>query len=264
MLLEIENLNVKFKLKKDEIVALKNISLTLNEGEAIGIIGESGSGKSTLCLSILRLLPESATISGKIIYKGINLLEISEKDLEKIRGKEITMIFQDPIGSLFPLKKIGEQLMEVIKVHQNINFKEELKKEAIHILNQVLFPDPEKFFNAYPHQLSGGMAQKVAIAKALSCKPKILLLDEPTSAIDATAEQEIIELFKKIKEEKLLSIIFVTHNLRIAMQFCDIIIVLYKGQIIEKNTKENIFKYPSHPYTQKLIKSAGIELIPFS
>jgi ABC-type dipeptide/oligopeptide/nickel transport system ATPase component len=168
------------------------------------------------------------------------------------------MIFQNPVGSLFPLKKIGEQLMEVIKIHQQEKNEKILKEKAINLLNQVLFPDPERFFNAYPHQLSGGMAQKVAIAKALACKPKILLADEPTSNIDVTAEREIMDLLRKIKEERSLSIIFITHNLRLARDFCDRIIIMYKGEVVEENATEKIFAQPSHPYTKKLIQASGI------
>jgi len=261
MLLQINNLTVEFKMKDSKIIALKNVSMKLNENQILGIVGESGSGKSTLCLAILKLLPSNATISGEIIYQNQNLLNLKEKEMQKIRGKHITMIFQNPVGSLFPLKKIGDQIIEVLQLHQNEKKnKNELKQEAIHLLNQVLFPTPEKRFNDYPHQLSGGMAQKVAIAKALACKPKILLADEPTSSLDSIAEQEILELLKKINDEQKLSIIFISHNLNTVAQICDHIIVLKNGEIIEKNTTEKIFTQPQHPYTKKLIHTLNKNL----
>jgi len=261
MLLEIKNLNVEFKQKNSKIIALKNISLKLNENEILGVVGESGSGKSTLCLSILRLLPPNAIITGEVYYQGKNLLNLTEKEMQRIRGKHITMIFQNPVGSLFPLKRIGDQILEVLNLHQPRNGKENkeiLKQEAIHLLNQVLFLEPEKRFNDYPHQLSGGMAQKVAIAKALACKPKILLADEPTSSLDATAEQEIIYLLKKIKKEQNISILFISHNLSTVAQLCDRIIVMHNGEIVEENTTEKIFTQPQHPYTKMLIRSLPI------
>jgi len=248
-ILEINNLTVKYKSLK----ALDGINLDIKKAEILGILGESGAGKSTLALAILKLLPPYAEISGEILFRGENLLNLPEKSIQKIRGKYITAIFQDAIGSLHPLKKIGSQIIEVLKLHQNNT--SNLKEKAIELLNSVSFPDPEKRFNDYPHQLSGGMAQKVAIARALACEPEILIADEPTSSIDATAQAEILTLLEKLAREKNLTLIFITHNILAVSAIAERIAVMKDGKIIEINSKEEILQNPKHPYTKKLLSS---------
>ena len=220
------------------------------------MVGESGSGKTMLCLSILRLIPPPGKIiNGEIVWNRENILAYNNQEMRKIRGKEITMIFQNPQSSLNPVHSIGKQLMSVIKLHSGINGND-LKNEAFRLLDQVQFRDAQSRFDDYPHQLSGGMAQRLMIAKALACKPKMLLADEPTSYLDVTIQDEIIRLLQKIRKEHNVGILFVSHDFgTVAKLCCDRIGVMYRGKIIETGSLEKIVHSPEHPYTKHLIAS---------
>jgi len=258
--LQIRQLSVAFATeKKGHLKTLDQVDLTIDRGEIIGLVGESGAGKSMLCLSILRLIPPPGKIiGGEILWNQENILDRSEKEMRKIRGNEITMIFQNPQSSLNPVQSIGKQLMSVIKLHSGSNGVD-LKREALIRLNQVQFADAQKRFYDYPHQLSGGMAQRVMIAKALACKPKLILADEPTSALDVTIQGEIIQLLQKIRKENNVGILFVSHDFgAVAKLGCDRIGVMHQGEIIETGTLENIIHKPVEAYTKHLISSVPL------
>lgn len=252
-LLEIKNLTVG--LKKTSTPLLNNLSFSLNYGEILGILGESGSGKSLTALSILRLLPPSLSyFGGKILFEGKDLLELKEEELNQIRGKEISIIFQDPLSSLNPVLTVGEQIEEVIYYHLGFKGKE-AREVAIKALKEVGIPDPEIRLKNYPHELSGGMRQRVMIAMATLCSPKILIADEPTTALDLTIQMQVLELLKTLNREKGLSILFITHDIGILKWFATRILVFYCGQILESAPVEILFKRPLHPYTQLLFRS---------
>jgi len=255
MILSIKNLKVYFYTDRGTGKAVDNVSFHVEKGKVIAIVGESGCGKSVTAKSILKLIESPGKIvSGEILYKGKNILNFSNEELRKFRGKEISMIFQDPMNSLNPVFTVGEQLIETVLTHKNISFKQ-AKKIGIKLFENVKLPEPEKIFNMYPHQLSGGMRQRVMIAIALCCEPEILIADEPTTALDVSIQKEIILLLKNLQKEKNLTIIFITHDFRIVAEIADEVIVMYGGKIIEKREKENIFKNPAHPYTIGLINS---------
>jgi len=255
--IKIRDLKVRFKLSnKENLNALDGVNLKISQGEIVGLVGESGSGKTMLCLSILRLIPPPGKIiNGEIVWNRENILAYNNQEMRKIRGKEITMIFQNPQSSLNPVHSIGKQLMSVIKLHSGINGND-LKNEAFRLLDQVQFRDAQSRFDDYPHQLSGGMAQRLMIAKALACKPKMLLADEPTSYLDVTIQDEIIRLLQKIRKEHNVGILFVSHDFgTVAKLCCDRIGVMYRGKIIETGSLEKIVHSPEHPYTKHLIAS---------
>ena len=257
-LLKVKNLSVWFKDSEGRALqAVKDVSFDVEEGEILGIVGESGSGKSVTALSILRLLPyPKALHSSKsaIFYMGGNLLTCSEKVLRDIRGKEIAYIFQEPMSSLNPLHTIGEQLIENIKIHNKINTKKAHSK-ALDLLKQVEMPNPRERMNAYPHELSGGQRQRVMIAMAISNRPKILIADEPTTALDVTIQAQIIELLVKLCKEMNMAMIFISHNLRLLERMADKICVMKKGEIVEQGSVKEIFESPQAVYTKKLIES---------
>jgi len=252
-MLKIENLKTYFDTFAGLVKAVDGVSLEVREGETLGLVGESGSGKSVTALSILGIVPKPGKIiDGKIIYKGENLLEKTESDLQKIRGKEIVYIFQDPATSLNPVFSIADQLTEVIRRHQNVNKKEALKK-AIELLRLVEIPDPEiKIWN-FPHQLSGGMKQRIAVARALSCQPSLLLADEPTTNLDVTIQAQILQLMKNLKDKLGMSMILITHDMGIVAGVADRITVLYAGRVCETADTKTIFYNPLHPYTNALL-----------
>lgn len=252
-ILRVEGLTVKNR--KDNAILLKNIFFSLNQGEILGILGESGSGKSLTSLAILGLLPSGLEVeSGAIYYKGKNLLSLSPKEWEDIRGKEISIILQDPLTSLNPVLTIGEQIIEVLEAHLGMD-KRSAWDRAIKLLSEVGIPEPELRMKSYPHQLSGGMRQRAMIAIALACDPTVLIADEPTTALDPTLQLQVLELLKELNQKRGLSIIFITHDLGVMRYIADRIVVYYKGEVVEVGETEKVFSKPTHPYTLSLFLS---------
>lgn len=250
-----ENLKTYFYTEDGVVKAVDGVSFEVREGETLGIVGESGSGKSVTPLSIMRLLDQNGKIvDGKIIFKGRNLLELSENEMRKIRGKEIAMIFQEPMVALNPVFTIGDQIMEAIILHQNVSEKE-ARKMAIDLLRKVGIPEPEKRVDEYPHQLSGGMRQRAMIAMALSCRPSLLIADEPTTALDVTIQAQILELMKELQKEYGMAIILITHDMGVVAEMSDKVAVMYAGKVVEYGDVKTIFTEPKHPYTYALLES---------
>jgi peptide/nickel transport system ATP-binding protein len=254
-LLKIENLKTYFDTWAGMVKAVDGVSLYVREGETLGLVGESGSGKSVTALSILRIVPRPGKIiEGRITYKGDNLLEKTENDMQKIRGREIAYIFQDPATSLNPVFSVASQLVEVIRQHQKITKKEALER-AIELFRFVEIPDPEVKIWNHPHQLSGGMKQRMAIARALSCQPSLLLADEPTTNLDVTIQAQILDLMKNLKKKLGMSMILITHDMGVVAGVADRISVMYAGRICETATTKTIFYNPLHPYTKALLEA---------
>lgn len=253
-LLEIKDLSVKYRTPAGEINALTDINLAIKKGEVIGVVGESGSGKSTLAYSVIRLLPDNAKISGGIVFDGEDLTKKKEKELRMIRGKEISMVFQDPMTSLNPLFSVKEQFLRVLKTHNKMETKEGIDT-SISLLKGVEMADPPGVLNSFPFELSGGMQQRVMIAMALSSNPELIIADEPTTAVDATIQSQILELLRKINKSRGLTILLITHNLGIVSQSCDRVVIMYAGKIVESGPVKDIFKDPMHPYTVALLLS---------
>lgn len=255
-MLEVKNLKAHIDTPDGVVKAVDGVSFIIKPGETVGIVGESGSGKSVLAHSIMQLNPKPPTFypQGEILFEGKNLLQLQEKELRKIRGNDIAMIFQDPMSSLNPVFKVGEQLMEAILTHHHMP-KSKAKQRAIELLKDVGIPDPEKRMNAYPHQFSGGMRQRVLIAIALACNPKILIADEPTTALDVTIQAQILELMKNIQEKYGMAIIIISHDLGVIAQIAEKVLVMYSGRIVEKGNVEDIFFHTSMPYTWSLLRS---------
>ena len=256
--LEVKDLKVNFDTPSGVLQAVRSVSFELNEGETLAIVGESGSGKSVTSKAVMRLLPKNATVeSGQILYDGENLLDFDEKKMTKIRGKKIAMIFQDPASSLDPIMKIGKQITETILLNadgQKIT-KKQAKERAIELMREVGIPEPELRFLQYPFELSGGMRQRIVIAIALSSNPEILICDEPTTALDVTIQAQILDLIDKLKVERKLSVLFITHDLGVVAKMADRVAVTYAGKIVEYGTVEEIFYKPKHPYTWALLSS---------
>ena len=254
-LLEIKNLETAFRIKDDYFNAVDKVSLDLYRNEVLAIVGESGCGKSTLATTIMRLHNENLTKStGEIIFNGKNLLDLTEDEMNKIRTKDIGMIFQDPLSSLNPLHRIGKQIEEALIYHTELSA-EERQKRVIELLTQVGIPNPERCAKQYPHELSGGMRQRVMIAMAMSCKPSILIADEPTTALDVTIQAQILDLVKGLQAEMHAGIVLITHDLGVVAEMADRVAVLYAGEVVEIGTAEQIFKNPKHPYTRSLLRS---------
>ncbi|WKD00679.1 ABC transporter ATP-binding protein [Borreliella americana] len=255
-ILEIKNLTVEFRLKHTTIHPVSNVNLSVKRGEIRAIVGESGSGKSVTSMAILKLLPELTTVykSGEILFENQDLLKLSEKELLKIRGNKISMIFQDPMTSLNPFLRISTQLEETIILHQGLG-KKEAKEKAIEMLKTVGVVNAEERIKHFPHQFSGGMRQRVMIAMALSCHPSLLIADEPTTALDVTIQEQILLLIKNLSKKFNTSTIFITHDLAVVAEICDTVSVMYQGKIVEEGTVEEIFNNPKHPYTIGLLKS---------
>ena len=254
-ILKVEDLRTYFYTEDGVVKAVDGVSFELYEGETLGIVGESGSGKSVTSLSIMRLLDEKGKIvGGKIIFKGRNLLELSEDEMRKIRGNEIAMIFQEPMVALNPVYTIGDQIMEAIMLHQGVGEKE-AREMAIDLLRKVGIPEPEKRVDQYPHQLSGGMRQRAMIAMALSCRPSILIADEPTTALDVTIQAQILDLMKELQKEYGMALIMITHDMGVIAETADRVVVMYAGQVVEYGEVHEIFKSPKHPYTYGLLSS---------
>lgn len=255
-LLEINDLSTHFFTQKGEVFAVDNVSISINKGKIVGIVGESGSGKSVTSLSVMQLVaPPGKIINGEITFEGKNLLKLNNKEMCSIRGNDISMIFQEPMTSLNPVYTVGKQVLEALLIHNNKLGKEEAKKKVLDVFNQVGIADAEKRYNAYPHQLSGGLRQRIMIAMALICKPKLLIADEPTTALDVTIEAQILKLLKKLRDEIDASIMIITHNLGVVAEICDYVYVMYAGKVVEQADVFELFDNPKHPYTKGLLKA---------
>jgi len=252
-LLEVKDLKVSFVGKKKTTNIVAGLSFTVEKGKTLCIVGESGCGKSMTSLSVMGLLPKTGQIKGEILLKGENLAEKSMKQMSKIRGNQISMIFQEPMTSLNPVQTVGKQIAETIIIHQNVN-KKEAHQKAVEMLQLVGIPSPEKRVDAYPHELSGGMRQRVMIAIALSCNPELLIADEPTTALDVTIQAQILDLMKNLQQDLDMGIIMITHDLAIVSEMADTVLVMYAGKAVEYGSRKAVFKNPLHPYTQGLMK----------
>ena len=255
MLLEVKNLKTIFRLKKGVVNAVDNISFSIDKGEILAIVGESGSGKSVTSLSIMGLIQDPGkVVGGELLFKGEDLRKKSEKQMQKIRGDEISMIFQEPMTSLNPVYKIKDQMMESIMTHMKLS-REEARKRAIEMLKLVGIPSPEKRIYEYPYQMSGGMRQRVMIAMALSCHPELLIADEPTTALDVTIQAQILDLLYDLRKKLNMAVLLITHDLGVVAEAADRVIVMYCGRIVEEASVQDIFESPKHPYTIGLLQS---------
>lgn len=254
-ILSIENLRIHFETFAGEVQAIRGVNLKLEKGETLALVGESGSGKSVTAKSIMKLLSNNAVVKeGTIIFKGANILEKSERDMQSIRGKKIAMVFQDPMTSLDPTMKIGKQITEVIIKHEKAS-KEEADKRAEELLELVGIPNAKERMKQYPHQFSGGQRQRIVIAIALACNPDVLIADEPTTALDVTIQAQILELLKELQQQFQMAIIFITHDLGVVANVADRVAVMYAGKVVEVGTADEVFYNPQHPYTWGLLRS---------
>ncbi|GEN89624.1 ABC transporter ATP-binding protein [Oceanobacillus sp. FSL W8-0428] len=254
-ILEIKNLQTSFFTKDLEVKAVDGVSFSIPKGKVLGVVGESGSGKSITSLSILRLIEEPGKVKGgEILFKGENLLDKSEAQMRKIRGNEISMIFQEPMTSLNPTFTVGQQIGESFRIHQGLS-KKEAKKKSVDMLKLVGIPSPEKRVDQYPFELSGGMRQRVMIAIALACNPDLLIADEPTTALDVTIQAQILDLMKELQEKLDMGILLITHDLGVVAETCDYVAVMYCGKVVEFTDKKTLFTEPKHPYTVGLMES---------
>lgn len=268
-LLEVKELRTEFfSSKKSSVTAVEEVSFEIQKGEIVGLVGESGCGKSVTSLSIMQLLKDTPgkVTNGEVIFEGKDLLKAGKAEMLDIRGGRMSMIFQEPMSSLNPAMRIDKQMIEGIRLHTSLN-KEQARERAAKILSQVGIPDPQRVLKNYPHQLSGGMSQRVMIAMAMSCDPKLLIADEPTTALDVTIQAQILELMKKIQKEQGTSILLITHDLGVVAEMCSRVIVMYAGKIVEEAPVGVLFGNPSHPYTQGLIASvpklgSGVKVLP--
>ena len=259
-LLTVNNLRTEFfSSKKSSVTAINEISFHIDKGEILGLVGESGCGKSVTSLSIMRLLnfTSGKVTKGEVIFEGQDLQQLPEKEMRTIRGGKMSMIFQEPMSSLNPAMRIDKQMIEGIRLHTDLT-KEQARERAAKILQQVGIPDPERVLKNYPHQLSGGMSQRVMIAMAMSCNPELLIADEPTTALDVTIQAQILDLMKKIQQEEGMSILLITHDLGVVAEMCSRVIVMYAGEIVEEAPVDILFNHPSHPYTIGLMKSKPV------
>ncbi|RYL92803.1 ABC transporter ATP-binding protein [Sporolactobacillus sp. THM7-4] len=255
-MLDVSNLEVEFQTRRGSVRPLRGVSFQVHEGETLGIVGESGCGKSVTSLAVMGLLPrgKSEISRGQVLFEGQNITHLKERDKRKLRGNKMSMIFQEPMTSLNPVFTIGDQLSQPLKKHTRLGNKEIMVK-IIEMLKLVGIPRPDQIVQQYPHQLSGGMRQRVMICLAIICKPDLLIADEPTTALDVTIQAQIINLLKKIKHETNMSIIFITHDLGVVAEICDRVIVMYTGQIVEEADVRTFFNHPKHPYSKGLLAS---------
>ena len=255
-LLKIENLSTFFHTEENIVKSVRNVDLTIHKGETLALVGESGCGKSVTALSIMRLIPTppGRFESGRILFKGQDLLQASEAEIQNIRGNEISMIFQEPMTSLNPIFTIGDQIMETIRLHQD-KTESQARELALQVLRQVAIPSPEIRIDQYPHELSGGMKQRVMIAMAIVCRPALLIADEPTTALDVTIQAQILDLLDQLRKETQMAILLITHNLGIVAQYADRVAVMYSGKVVESAPVEELFFSPAHPYTCGLLNS---------
>ena len=255
--LEVDNLHVSFQTYAGEVKAVRGVSFELKKGETLAFVGESGCGKTVTAKAVMRLLkPPFAEIKpeSKIVCNGKDVMKMTDKELYKFRGDEISMIFQDPMTSLNPTMTIGKQIMESLIIHRGMN-KAEARKEAIRMLEMVKIPSPESRIDNYPHELSGGMRQRVMIAIALACSPSILIADEPTTALDVTIQAQVLEMIKELRQKYDMSMLLITHDLGVVAEICDEVSVIYAGSVVEHGTLEDVFNHPRHPYTEGLFNS---------
>ncbi|MTW87910.1 ATP-binding cassette domain-containing protein [Virgibacillus dakarensis] len=254
-LLEVKNLHTHFFTEHGVIPSVNGVSFSVDKGEIIGVVGESGCGKSVTSLSILQLIDKPGKIvNGEVLFNGEDLIQLNERQIRKIRGNRISMIFQEPLTSLNPVFTVGNQISEAIRIHQKVS-KQQAKEKAIEMLRKVGIPNPKKQYYSFPHLLSGGMRQRVMIAMALSCNPELLIADEPTTALDVTIQAQILNLMKELIEELQTSIIIITHDLGVIAEMVDRVVVMYGGEIVEQTNVYDLFENPKHPYTQGLLKS---------
>jgi peptide/nickel transport system ATP-binding protein len=258
--LEVKNLRTAFRTENGQLMAVDDVSFSVQAGQTIGIVGESGCGKSVTSLSIMGLIPSppGKIVGGEIRFKGKNLVDLPASEMRKIRGNDISMIFQEPMTSLNPVFTIGNQIMETIVLHQKLP-KDKAKEKAVDMLRLVGIPAPERRVDDYPHQLSGGMRQRVMIAMALSCNPAVLIADEPTTALDVTIQAQILELIKSLREKLNMAVVLITHDLGVVAETCNFVVVMYAGKVVEQGTAEDIFYRPAHPYTRGLLNSIPSE-----
>ena len=250
-MLEIQDLHVKFHTRQREAVA--GVSLTIRDGEIVGLVGESGSGKSVTAMSVAGLLPrKQCSFSGEILLDGVELLHADRGLLRKVQGKDIGVVFQEPMSAMDPLMPVGRQVEEVLRIHTDLT-REERRTRALEALAAVELPDPEGVYRKYPHELSGGMLQRAMIAAAAVARPKLLLLDEPTTALDVTIQAQILDLLKKLNRESGISMLFISHNLNVVRKLCTRTAVMQRGILVEEGDIETVFRHPQHPYTQRLI-----------
>jgi len=255
-LLEISNLKTYFFSDKGQVPAVNGVDLYINKGETLGVVGESGCGKSVTSLSIMRLLTDTPgkVVDGSILFEGRDLLSLSESEIREVRGNEIAMIFQEPMTSLNPVYKIGQQIGEAVQLHLKYD-KKKAREHVIKMLKLVGIPRAEEIIDEFPYQLSGGMRQRIMIAMAMSCDPTLLIADEPTTALDVTIQAQILELMRKLKEEKGTAIMLITHDLGVVAEMCDRVVVMYAGKVVEEADVLEIFENPKHPYTKGLLNS---------
>ena len=255
-LLEIQNLNVAFETSRGDIRPVRDVSISIHPGQTVAVVGESGCGKSVTALSVLRLIPSppGKVLGGRIFFEGRNLLDLSEREMRSVRGKDIAMIFQEPMTSLNPVYTIGDQIVEAVTLHQHVGTKQayEIAEQS---LRDVGIADPHRRIHEYPHQMSGGMRQRVMIAMALSCKPKLLIADEPTTALDVTIQAQILELLRKLQREQGMAIMLITHDLGVVAENADAVYVMYASRVAECAAVEELFDHPKHPYTEALFHS---------
>ncbi len=255
-MLEIQDLHVKFNTRQREAVA--GISLTIHDGEIAGLVGESGSGKTVTAMSVAGLLPrKQCTYSGQILLDGKELLHADRKILRQIQGKEIGVVFQEPMSAMDPLMKVGRQVEEVLLIHTSLS-RGERKARALEALAAVELPDPEAVYGKYPHELSGGMLQRAMIAAAIVSRPELLLLDEPTTALDVTIQAQILELLKKLNRESGISMLFISHDLNVVRRLCTRVAVMQRGELVEEGDTDTVFHHPRHPYTKRLIAAVPV------
>jgi peptide/nickel transport system ATP-binding protein len=255
-LLEVKDLVTTFQTDEGELRAVDGVGFTIGQGQTVGLVGESGCGKSVTSLSILRLIPEppGKIASGKILFEGKNLIDLSEREMRSVRGNQISMIFQEPMTSLNPVYDVGDQIVEAIRLHQKKSRKE-AHERAVELLALVGIPSPKTNAGAYPHELSGGMRQRVMIAMALACEPKLLIADEPTTALDVTIQAQILELLKKLQDQLKMSVLLITHDLGVVAEYTDRVVVMYAGRVVERAPVRDLFARPKHPYTKGLLES---------
>lgn len=252
-LLQVQNLHVGFP-GDGCLDAVNGVSFSIRAGERVGIVGESGAGKSLTALSVMGLLPPRAQISGEIIFDGVDLLRERRRDLRRLRGEKIAMVFQDPVTCLNPSMKVGGQIVEAIRAHRRVS-KKEARNAAVELLHRVGMPSPERRASEYPHRLSGGMAQRVMIAMAVSCRPALLLADEPTTALDVSIEAQIVELLDSLCDDQRTAIVLITHDVAVLARFAERIVVMHHGQVVEQGSVDEVFYRPKHPYTRRLMES---------
>ena len=255
MLLSVKNLSTEFPVKKGIVKAVEDVSFDVDAGEILAIVGESGSGKSVTSLSVMGLLAEPGHVAGgSMEFEGKDLVHLSEREYRELRGNDMAMIFQEPMTSLNPVYRVGKQIVEAIRTHENVS-KKEARERAIDMLRKVGIPSPEKRIDDYPHQMSGGMRQRVMIAMALSCNPKLLIADEPTTALDVTIQAQILDLLRRLRDDTGMAVLLITHDLGVVSETADRVVVMYCGQVVEEADVRELFDHPMHPYTLGLLKS---------